>query len=196
MKSFSALPGIVRKFVGFNNLFVSHCFKICRISRKPCSNTRVIWGVIQQRYCYQQSQVMLKLGIVCYTLLSWVRLLVSRWNDYAGAEPNLCKLRKRTGERGNLWDGVPCSLVRISLPTLRKCVLPSSWRWWVIEELITLMGSSHLQSVLKLVSDDTAQSYSHFYTRRHEYLKTQKEWCLHTPLTKHNPGGMWKLCWW
>ncbi|XP_021915784.1 prolyl endopeptidase isoform X1 [Zootermopsis nevadensis] len=59
MKSFSALPGIVRKFVGFNNLFVSHCFKICRISRKPCSNTRVIWGVIQQRYCYQQSQGLL-----------------------------------------------------------------------------------------------------------------------------------------
>jgi hypothetical protein len=60
MKSFSGLPGITRRFVDCYNLLIPHCFKICGriLSHNPRANRRVVWGVIQQSYCRQQSQVM------------------------------------------------------------------------------------------------------------------------------------------
>jgi hypothetical protein len=65
MKSLLVLPAVLRTFVDSNNSFVPHSFKIRNkiLSCNSYTNTRVIWGVLLQRCCYQQSQVKFQWGL-------------------------------------------------------------------------------------------------------------------------------------
>jgi hypothetical protein len=72
MKSLMVVPAAMRKFLNSNSSFIPHCFKIYNrvISCSRYTNRLEIWREMMQSYCYRQSQVKLKDGLVMFTVWS------------------------------------------------------------------------------------------------------------------------------